>query len=51
MSKRDKRKIKQAAKKEKAKEAELTCNVCKETFEARNALFKHIKDTGHARAI
>ena len=54
MSKKDKRKQKKQQK-EKVSEEEnkqsLKCNICKEQFDARNALFNHIKKTGHARAV
>jgi len=45
--KRDKRK----EKKSKKEQSEIKCNVCKEAFDTRNALFTHIKKTGHARAM
>jgi len=51
MSKKDKRKQKKAQKEEENKANSLKCNVCKESFDTRNALFTHIKKTGHARAV
>ena len=29
----------------------LTCQVCKEVFDTRNLLFRHIKEQGHARIV
>ncbi len=29
----------------------VQCFICKEEFTSRNALFKHIKDLGHAKPI
>ena len=29
----------------------LTCQVCKEAFDTRNLLFRHIKEEGHARVV
>lgn len=50
-SKKDKRKEKKAKKDDDKKQSDLRCNVCKESFDTRNALFTHIKKTGHARAV
>lgn len=51
-SKKDKRKEKKSKKEDdSSKASDLKCNVCKEDFETRNALFTHIKKTGHARAV
>lgn len=47
--KRKEKKAKKAA--EEQSSDPLRCNVCKELFETRNALFTHIKKTGHARAL
>ncbi|KAJ7475665.1 hypothetical protein FB451DRAFT_1397073 [Mycena latifolia] len=51
-TKRDLRKARQAKKAEtgEAPGKQLRCNVCTETFATKNALFDHIKSTGHARA-
>lgn len=50
-SKKDKRKEKKQKKEDEQKSSDLRCNVCKEQFDTRNALFTHIKKTGHARAM
>ncbi|GAA6048777.1 hypothetical protein JCM3770_003961 [Rhodotorula araucariae] len=49
LSKKDKRRAKEAAKKAGAKE-DANCNVCGEAFPSRTKLFQHISDTGHALA-
>lgn len=49
-NKKNKKKKKKGQKK-KEKEDSLICNVCQTQFESRNQLFKHIKQTGHARAV
>ncbi|GAA6006648.1 hypothetical protein JCM11491_003131 [Sporobolomyces phaffii] len=51
MSKKDKRRAKEAAKKAQAMSgAQVSCNVCSEVFASRSKLFNHINDTGHALA-
>ncbi|KAF9448619.1 DnaJ-domain-containing protein [Macrolepiota fuliginosa MF-IS2] len=55
LSKRDKRRVKQAKKTEStaSKEAclpQIRCNVCNENFESKTKLFSHINETGHALA-
>ncbi|GAA5902215.1 Jjj1p [Sporobolomyces salmoneus] len=53
MSKKDKRRAREAAKKEAASKgvgSEVSCNVCQEVFASRSKLFAHINDTGHALA-
>ncbi|KAI5481320.1 zinc finger, C2H2-type domain containing protein, DnaJ Family [Pseudohyphozyma bogoriensis] len=51
MSKKDKRRAKEAAKKAQAAgDPDLTCNVCSTAFQSRSKLFTHIKETGHALA-
>ena len=55
LSKREKRRAREAAKKAKQEETEdgptqERCNVCKEEFTSRTKLFTHIKETGHALA-
>ncbi|GAA5882962.1 hypothetical protein JCM16303_006762 [Sporobolomyces ruberrimus] len=50
MSKKDKRRAKEAAKKAKASGTEVSCNVCEKVFASRSKLFSHINDTGHALA-
>ncbi|KAI0313172.1 hypothetical protein OF83DRAFT_1142529, partial [Amylostereum chailletii] len=53
MSKRDKRRAREAAKKAREDEAAAApqqCNVCMETFATRTKLFAHITDSGHALA-
>ncbi|THH28232.1 hypothetical protein EUX98_g5945 [Antrodiella citrinella] len=54
MSKRDKRRAREAAKKAQGdtQTAEkLTCNVCSSQFDTRTKLFAHISDSGHASAM
>lgn len=57
LSKRDKRRAREAAKKAKEEEAkgnpstQETCNICKESFTSRTKLFAHIKESGHALAV
>lgn len=46
VSKKDKRRAKLAEKE--AKGPSLVCNVCKQSFESKSKLFKHINTTGHA---
>ncbi|KAG8922562.1 hypothetical protein FRC02_011791 [Tulasnella sp. 418] len=46
LSKREKRRAKELAKKE--KRADQICNVCHEEFESRTKLFLHVRETGHA---
>ncbi|GAA5977206.1 hypothetical protein JCM11641_003876 [Rhodosporidiobolus odoratus] len=52
MTKKDKRRAKEALKKEKAKGGvdDIVCNVCSTTFISRTKLFQHIESTGHALA-
>ncbi|KAM0751724.1 hypothetical protein T439DRAFT_379820, partial [Meredithblackwellia eburnea MCA 4105] len=50
MSKKDKRRAKEAAKKLESGGGDLKCNVCSTSFQSRTKLFNHIKDTGHALA-
>ncbi|KAF8651003.1 hypothetical protein AX16_004989 [Volvariella volvacea WC 439] len=52
LSKRDKRRARQAKKAEaiKTQSQLLRCNVCQEPFESRTKLFTHIKEEGHASA-
>lgn len=54
LSKKEKRRLKEAAKKATASGAgateEVRCNVCSESFPSRSKLFQHINDTGHALA-
>ncbi|BGP20624.1 hypothetical protein JCM10213_007160 [Rhodosporidiobolus nylandii] len=52
MSKKDKRRAKEAAKREKAQGGvdDIRCNVCDSTFVSRTKLFQHIEATGHALA-
>lgn len=50
ISKKEKRRAKEAAKKAKAAVDAQTCHVCAETFESRTRLFEHINRTGHAAA-
>lgn len=50
LTKREKRRAKEAAKKAREAEAPLpvqACNVCGETFESRSKLFVHIEASGH----
>ncbi|KAJ6494641.1 hypothetical protein C8R47DRAFT_1116637 [Mycena vitilis] len=49
-TKRDLRKARQAKKAEEGAVKQLRCNVCAESFSGKNALFAHVKETGHARA-
>lgn len=57
LSKRDKRRAREAAKKAKEEEGkgnpstQETCNICKKSFTSRTKLFAHIKESGHALAI
>lgn len=57
LSKRDKRRAREAAKKAKEEEAkgnpstQETCNICKESFTSRTKLFAHIKESGHALTV
>ncbi|GAA5982840.1 hypothetical protein JCM10908_006806 [Rhodotorula pacifica] len=51
LSKKEKRRLKEAAKKASGSVAEdVKCNVCSESFPSRSKLFQHINDTGHALA-
>ncbi|KAK4054039.1 hypothetical protein OIO90_003684 [Microbotryomycetes sp. JL221] len=56
LSKRDKRRLREAAKKEAAagktneSGGSVKCNVCAESFSSRSKLFQHVKDEGHALA-
>ncbi|KAH7102771.1 DnaJ-domain-containing protein [Auriculariales sp. MPI-PUGE-AT-0066] len=53
MSKKDKRRAREAAKKAKEQQVAtptLVCNACSETFDSRTQLFTHITRTGHAQA-
>jgi DnaJ family protein A protein 5 len=52
LSKREKRKLREAKKAANVVEAErgMVCNVCKSPFESRTKLFTHIRETGHALA-
>ncbi|KAI0084125.1 hypothetical protein BDY19DRAFT_973971 [Irpex rosettiformis] len=52
LSKREKRRAREAAKKAKEAPIEKTmvCNVCREVFDNRTKLFSHINSTGHAQA-
>ncbi|GAA5884042.1 hypothetical protein JCM6882_002113 [Rhodosporidiobolus microsporus] len=52
ISKKDKRRAKEAAKKAAAKGGveDIRCNVCSTTFVSRTKLFQHIEETGHALA-
>lgn len=52
LSKREKRKLREAKKAANIVEAEhsMVCNVCKSPFESRTKLFTHIRETGHALA-
>ncbi|EJD49004.1 DnaJ-domain-containing protein [Auricularia subglabra TFB-10046 SS5] len=50
ISKKEKRRAKEVAKKAKAAVDAQTCHVCSETFESRTRLFEHINQTGHAAA-
>ncbi|GAA6020721.1 hypothetical protein JCM10207_001999 [Rhodosporidiobolus poonsookiae] len=52
LSKKDKRRAKEAAKKAAAKGGveDIKCNVCGDAFMSRTKLFQHITDTGHAAA-
>lgn len=56
LSKREKRRAREAAKKARQEEVDKTpssqekCNICKETFTSRTKLFYHIKESGHALA-
>lgn len=53
LTKRDKRKLRQAKKAPVAEAQQslaLVCNVCKQPFESRTKLFNHIRDMGHALA-
>ncbi|KAJ3565153.1 hypothetical protein NP233_g7826 [Leucocoprinus birnbaumii] len=52
VSKRDKRRAKQAKKAEAAATAskDIRCNVCAEVFTSKTKLFSHVKETGHALA-
>ncbi|GAA5927401.1 hypothetical protein JCM3775_002536 [Rhodotorula graminis] len=50
MSKKDKRRAKEAARKAGGAGADTVCNVCSEPFASRTKLFQHIADTGHALA-
>ncbi|KAJ7494578.1 hypothetical protein B0H11DRAFT_1857532, partial [Mycena galericulata] len=50
-TKRDLRKARQARKAESGEAGkQLRCNVCAEAFGDKNALFVHVRETGHARA-
>lgn len=50
LTKREKRRARQAKKTQNAEPAKIQCNVCKETFENRTKLFAHINAEGHALA-
>lgn len=50
MTKRDKRRAKQAKKDAEGSQTQLICNVCNEAFGSKTKLFKHIQDEGHALA-
>jgi len=52
LSKREKRRAREAAKKAREGEAKsgCACNVCGETFRNRTKLFEHISREGHALA-
>ncbi|GAA5910495.1 hypothetical protein JCM8208_007623 [Rhodotorula glutinis] len=50
MSKKDRRRAKEAARKAGGAGTDTVCNVCSETFASRTKLFQHIADTGHALA-
>lgn len=52
LSKRDKRRAKQAKKAEDAAtpNKDIRCHVCAETFQSKTKLFNHINETGHALA-
>ncbi|CCA71097.1 related to dnaJ-like proteins [Serendipita indica DSM 11827] len=53
LSKREKRRAKEAAKNSQQQSVKAIiqkCNVCDEEFDSRTKLFNHIKDTGHASA-
>ncbi|KAJ3102599.1 hypothetical protein HK100_004341 [Physocladia obscura] len=48
LSAKDKKKLREAKKKEKAQKDQITCAVCGIEFEGRNKLFEHLEDSGHA---
>ncbi|KAM0789908.1 hypothetical protein ACM66B_006749 [Microbotryomycetes sp. NB124-2] len=55
LSKRDKRRLREAAKKQQAATSlagakSIQCNVCSETFSSKSKLFEHVKHEGHAQA-
>ncbi|KAF9650262.1 DnaJ-domain-containing protein, partial [Thelephora ganbajun] len=50
LSKRDKRKLREAKRQAQAVEDTHKCYVCEEKFESRSGLFNHIRGTGHAIA-
>ncbi|OCH94891.1 DnaJ-domain-containing protein [Obba rivulosa] len=53
LSKREKRRAKEAEKKARGEEtqAKQRCNVCHTEFDSRTKLFSHISETGHAAAV
>jgi len=53
LSKREKRKLREARKAAAAgadRNTAQACNVCKKSFDSRTKLFSHIRETGHALA-
>ena len=49
MSKKERRKAKKEQAEQKA--STIACNVCKEVFESKTKLFKHVNATGHALRV
>jgi len=51
MSKKEKRKLKKEDKNGQNAQQALKCNVCKEQFDSKSKLFKHVNATGHALRV
>jgi DnaJ homolog subfamily A member 5 len=51
MSKREKRRAKQAERQGNSGVKQIRCNLCKEGFASKTKLFSHINETGHALAM